>query len=107
MIPNVKCPYCKKVHCVLVSGFAGELAIREKVCRFCGKIFYVHMLVTTSKDRPILDGEITNLNYQIKFLRKERQKLYTEKLIRYEQAKKIHEEALEIARAMRKKRNMN
>jgi hypothetical protein len=76
MLPNVKCPYCGKVGCVQVSGFAGELATREKYCRFCNNLFYVHLIITTSKKKELRDGKISELKKRIFYLSKKRKKEY-------------------------------
>jgi len=107
MLPNVECPHCKKTGPVQVSGYSGKLAIREKDCRFCGKIFFVHMLIETSKEKDICDGEITSLKQSIKALNKERKKTYLETLIKHNIAKKINQEAINIAEDMHRKRQLN
>ena len=76
MSPNVKCPHCGKVGCVEVTGFASELATREKYCRFCNQKFYVHLIITASKKEEIRDGKISELKKRIISLSKKRKREY-------------------------------
>ena len=104
---NIRCPYCKKPTVIAVSGFAGALCVRHKCCKFCKKEFSVEILTEVSKEKEAEDIDISGLKMRIKFLNKQRKKSYAELLIKYEAAKKINEEAMEMAREMRRKRKMN
>ena len=75
MTPNVKCPNCGKVGCVQISGFASELATREKYCRFCNEKFYVHIITATSKEKEIRDGKVSELKEKIDLLYKQQCKV--------------------------------
>ena len=107
MLPNVKCPHCGKVGCVEVTGFASELATREKYCRFCEEKFYVHLIITTSKKEEIRDGKINELKKRITYLSKERKKSLVELLIKKEFCEKVNKDSIEIARDMRAKAMCN
>jgi len=103
MSPNVKCPHCGKVGCVEVTGFASELATREKYCRFCNQKFYVHLIITASKKEEIRDGKISEMKKRIIYLSKKRKKSLVELLIKKEFYEKINKDSIEIARDMRAK----
>jgi hypothetical protein len=102
MTPNVKCPHCSKIGCVQVTGFASELATREKYCRFCNEKFYVHLIITTSKKEEIRDGKISELKEKIIRLSKKRKKIYTELFIECEGNMSLIEKASRIIGDMRK-----
>lgn len=106
-LPNIKCPHCGKHTVVAISGFGGELNTRDKQCKECKIDFYVHILVTTSIHKQIVDGEVNGLKDRIGFLRREREKSYVGLLTKYEFARKINEEALLMAMDMKKKAGMN
>jgi len=96
MIPNVKCPHCGKVGCVQISGFASELATREKYCRFCNEKFYVHIITATSKEKEIRDGKVSELKEKIIRLSKKRKKIYKELFIMCEGNMSLIEKASRI-----------
>lgn len=100
-LPNVKCPHCSKSFVVSVSGFGGELAVREKECRFCRQTFYVHILVETSLDKEITDASLSSYRSRIQFLNKERKQTLSVLLVKHETAQKVYKEALEVASRMR------
>jgi hypothetical protein len=106
-LPNVKCPYCGKPTIVAISGFGGRLNNREKQCKYCKKVFYVQILVETTVNKVICDGEIKGLEDRIKFLNKQREELYSDRLVKYEFAQRLNTEAIEITKEMRRKRDMN
>lgn len=104
---NVRCPHCDASLVVAVSGFGGELATRTKECKKCGQEFFVHLLASTSPDVEIPDGRISELRLRMRYLREERKRTLAEQLLRHEQAVRLNQEALEMARAMRDKAEVN
>jgi hypothetical protein len=106
-LPNVQCPHCKKITIVAISGFGGELNIREKVCRHCEKTFTLIVHTSTTIEKEIDDLQLASIRERIKWLKEQRKKTYAERLIAREFAEKLNEEAMEIAREMRRKRSIN
>lgn len=54
-----------------------------------------------------MDGEINSYKHRITFLNQQRKKALAEQLINYEVARKINTEALDTAKEMRRKNNLN
>ena len=106
-LPNIKCPHCGASLVTSLSGFGSELNIRKKECSKCGKPYFLQAYVTTSLYKSIEDGQINHFKHRIKWLKKQRKKALAELLIEYEFAKKINNEALEMAHEMHRKRLMN
>jgi len=106
-LPNIKCPYCNYHNVVAISGYGSKLSTREKECKKCKKNFYIQIFTTTTKNKEVLDGEISNVNQKIKYLNNQKKKLLMERLIQYEISKKLNDEALEIANEMKRKASMN
>ena len=106
-LPNRKCQHCKANLVTSLSGFGSELNVREKECYKCGKPYFLHAYVTTSIEKTVNDGRIKIWKDRIKWLNKQRKKNLAELLVQHEIAKKINDDALEIAKEMRRKRDMN
>lgn len=106
-LPNIKCPHCGANIVIAISGFGSELNTREKFCSKCNKTFFVHILVQTTLYKEVVDGEINSYKHRIAFLNQQRKKVLAERLIDYETARKINIEALNTAKEMRRKRDLN
>ena len=107
-LPNVQCPYCGKWVVVAISGFGSEVNSRKKECKFCGREFFVNILVQTDKDMyTVEDGRINCMKGTISRLKNQRKLNYAELLIKYEVAQKINREALRIAVGMKRNAKMN
>jgi len=105
--PNIKCPFCGNHQVVAISGFGSELNIRVKYCKKCDKEFKLLVYVTTCDNSDFTDGDLSAIKSQIKILKENRKKTAAELLIQRDVAIKINEEAMEMAREMRRKRSMN
>lgn len=106
-LPNIKCPHCGANLVTSLSGFGSELNVREKQCYRCHKLYFLHVYVIANLHKAILDGDIRQAKDRMKWLRKQRKTTLTELLVEHEFAEKINNEAMEMAREMRRKRNMN
>jgi hypothetical protein len=107
---NVSCPHCGVKLVVAISGFGGELATREKVCKKCGDVFIVHLVTQTSKELypdVIRDGQITSVRDRIKYLQSERKRALAELLVKHELCVALYNQSLEDARKMRNKFDQN
>lgn len=104
---NVSCPHCKSHLLVAVSGFGSELATREKECKKCGLIFYVHILTSTSTSKEVQDGEISSAKSRIKYLQDLRKQSLAELLLRQETLQRIYQDSIVEAQQMRSKNNLN
>jgi len=101
-LPNVRCPHCGKVRPVSISGFGGELNIREKRCPHCGRDYKVAVLVTSHGDIPDseADGAISELKSRLKWLRQQRKKNAYILYMQVQEARRILEESEELAKRM-------
>lgn len=106
-LPNVKCPHCGAKIVVAISGFGGELNVREKVCTKCHQPFFVQLLVQTTTNREVTDGQINSYKKSIMAFNKQRNEALATQLVKYEIAKAIRDEALTVARYQCEKNNMN
>ena len=108
-LPNIRCPFCNHSSPYAISGFAGELSVREKQCPKCEKEFVMVVYVCASfpGSDANTDGVLSSLKERIKWLRRQGRKTKGQLLLEYNQVKKLNDEALEQAREMAKKRGMN
>lgn len=104
---HVTCPHCEFKTIVAISGFGGELAIRTKECKRCGKEFFVHLLAETSIEKEISDSEVCAMRDRIKMLKEKRKGTYAELLIKHEVLRDAYQHALDIASEMRDRSNEN
>jgi hypothetical protein len=98
---NLTCPHCGRHALCAISGFGGKLAVRQKECRSCGREFYVHLYAQTSTEKDITDGEIASVKDSIRYLSNERHRTKAELLLKHEEARRLYEQALKDAQAMR------
>ncbi len=109
-LPNIRCPFCGHVGPYAISGFAGELSIREKQCRKCEKAFV--MVVYSCSAFPGVeiddyDGTISSLRHRIEWLKQQRKKTVGQLFLEHNTAKEIYEQALEQAKKMTQKKEAN
>lgn len=108
-LPNIKCPFCGRVSPYAISGFSGELSVRQKECPKCKREFVmvVYSFGSLPDGEEILDGDISGMRLRIKWLREQRRKTKGQLLLEHNEAKELYDEALEQAREMARKRGMN
>lgn len=107
-LPNTKCPYCGKWNVSAISGFGSELELREKQCRHCKKEFRL-VVFSFSENMEETDpvSDIRILKQKIKYLKEQKKKTCQQILIEYDNAKRLNDEAMEIARKMRQRNDLN
>lgn len=98
---NVVCPHCSFTVLCAISGYGGELAVRQKQCKKCGKEFFIRLLATTSIKRDVEDGKISAMKGRIRHLLKIRYQTLGELLLKHESARRLYQEALHVAEKMR------
>jgi len=99
---HVTCPHCTARLVVAVSGFGGELAVREKECRKCGREFSVHILTAVApKEGSISDALLSSMRARIAALNRTRKETLASLLIKHEIAARIYQESLEEAQRQR------
>lgn len=104
---NTKCPHCGKAIVVAVSGFGGELSVREKECKYCRGVFFVQLLAATTTHKTVTDGSLSTLQDRIRHLSKTRKEMLASLLIKHELYSKLYQESLDLARQMREKNESN
>lgn len=106
-VVNIRCPHCGRNIQSAVSGFAAVFGVRIKTCSKCQKDFYLNILAVATVQEDVSDGEVAELRQKIKYLKKKKLEDYYKLLSEAAMYEEIYGAALQIAKEMYHKRQMN
>ena len=104
---NIQCPHCGRTIQSAVSGFAAVLGVRIKTCSKCQKDFHLNILATATIREDVSDGEVAELKERIKYLKKKKLEDYHKLLSEATMYEEIYAAALQTAKEMYRRRQMN